>query len=319
MAIGAMAGADTLHRTVTNVTSKAERYTASVQGLTGLSVAVSPSSFTVAPRAAQDYSVTFTNVSAPLAAYATGFITLTGNRGHVVRIPVVVQPVKFQVQSEAAGSGTSGSLTYNAKSGYAGTLTRGILGLEAATKYDNTVKGDPGCGFDTAHPDVSVTNGTATLSEFTTPASGSSYVRFQTYQADSSATVHDLDMFVYRFSPTAGVYQLVGTSGGPDASEFFASTSAGSRAPNAKFKVYILGCGVDAPSGTFTLFAWALTNTPSNAFATAPPASSTVTVGQILPETFSWSGLTAGTRYLGRVSYSDSAPLTTTLLGVSTR
>jgi hypothetical protein len=127
-------------------------------------------------------------------------------------------------------------------------------------------------------------------------------------------------MFVYRFSPALGLYQLVGTSGGPDASEFFASTSAGSSAPSAKFKVYVLGCGVDAPSGTFTLFAWALTDTPSNAFTAAPAASQTVSLGQILPETFSWSGLSAGNRYLGRVAYGDgSAPLTTTLLSVSTR
>jgi hypothetical protein len=320
MAIGAMAGADTLHRTVTNVASKTETYTASVQGLTGLKVDVTPGNFTIDPGAAVDYSVAFTELSAPLAQYAKGSITLTGDKGHIVRIPVVVQPVKIQVPTEVSGSGAAGTVTYDAKSGFNGTLSRTIRGLQVATKFDNHVNGDPACGFDTAHPDASVANGTATLNEFTTPADAK-YIRFQTFQSDSSSTVHDLDMFVYRAAPTApSSYTLVLASGGPDANEVAASTSSGSLTPGAKFKVYVLGCGVDAGGGDFTLFAWALTGTPSDVFTAKPDPSTAVTVGQVVPETFSWSGLASGNRYLARTQYGDPSNLiATTVLGVSTR
>jgi hypothetical protein len=304
---------------VTNVANVSETYTATVQGLSGLAVAVSPDHFTIAPGQAVNYAVSFTEQTAAFDAYKAGSITLTGDHGHVVRVPVVVKPVRLQTPVEATGSGTSSSLTYDVKSGFAGTLSRSILGLNAATKFDNHVNGDPACGFDTANPDASVANGTATLSEFTTPADAK-YIRFQTFQSDSSSTVHDLDMFVYRQDVGTAPYVLRVTSGGPDANEVAVTTSVGSLAAGAKFKVYILGCGVDAGGGDFTLFAWALTGTPSNAFATKPAATSAVTIGQVLPETFSWSGLPAGNRYLGRVQYGNPGTLIgTTMLAVSTR
>jgi hypothetical protein len=322
LAIGAMAGSGTLHRTVTNVATVSETYTATKQGLSGLAVAVTPSTFTIAPGAAQDYSVTFTEQTAPFGAYSTGSITLTGDKGHVVRVPVVVQPVKFQAPVEVAGSGTTSSLTYPTKSGYNGNLAYSIRGLQAATKFENTVNGDPGCTFDEAHPDAAVAAGTASVSEFVTPTNAR-MMRFQTFQSDASSSVHDLDMFVYRATPAAGSpYVEVLVSGGPDANEVATSTSSGSLAAGAKFKVYVFGCGVDAGGGSFTLFAWGLSTTPSNAF-TAIPADQAVTVGQGIDTTFGWTSLAAGNRYLGRVQYVDTAApaaaMATSVLEVSTR
>jgi hypothetical protein len=318
MAIGALAGTDTLHRSVTNVAGVAETYTAKVTGLTGLNVVVSPSSFTLAPGAAADYAVSFTENNAPFNVYATGFITLTGDKGHVVRIPVVVQPVKLAAPAEVTGSGTTGSLSYPVKAGFAGTLGRTIRGIQVATKFDHTVNGDPGCTFDTTKPDASVAAGTATVDSFTTPANAR-FIRFQTFQSDSSASVHDLDMYVYRAAPGSSTYSLVLSSGGPDANEVTSSNSTGSLAQGAQFKVYIHGCGVDAGGGSFTLFAWALTTTPSDPWTT-PPATSPVTVGQTLNENYSWSNLPAGNRYLARVTYDDGAAgIAATNIELSTR
>ena len=244
MAIGSLAGTDTLHRTVTNVAAQVETYTASVQGLGGLDVAVAPNHFTIQPGAAQQYAVTFTENAAPFNAYAKGSLTLTGDKGHVVRIPVVVQPVRIQAPVEVSGSGASSSLNYNVKAGFAGNLGYSVLGLQAATKFDHTVNGDPGCGFDTTKPDDAVAKGTATVDSFTTPADAR-MIRFQTFQSDASSTVHDLDMFVYRAAPGSDAYSLVLSSGGPDANEVTTSTSAGSLTAGAKFKVYVLGCGVE--------------------------------------------------------------------------
>jgi hypothetical protein len=132
--------------------------------------------------------------------------------------------------------------------------------------------------------------------------------------------VHDLDMFVYRAAPAAGSpYFEVLVSGGPDANEVATSTSTGSLAAGAKFKVYVFGCGVDAGGGSFTLFAWGLSTTPSDAFKTTPAAQA-VTVGQGIDTTFAWANLAAGNRYLGRVQYTDPvALLGQTVIEVSTR
>jgi hypothetical protein len=227
--------------------------------------------------------------------------------------------VKFQAPAEVAGSGTSSSLTYRTTSGYNGNLAYSIRGLQAATKFDNTVNGDPGCTFDQAHPDAAVAAGTASVSEFVTPANAR-MIRFQTFQSDASSSVHDLDMFVYRAAPAAGSpYFEVLVSGGPDANEVATSTSTGSLAAGAKFKVYVFGCGVDAGGGSFTLFAWGLSTTPSDAFKTTPAAQA-VTVGQGIDTTFAWANLAAGNRYLGRVQYTDPvALLGQTVIEVSTR
>ena len=86
--------------------------------------------------------------------------------------------------------------------------------------------------------------------------------------------------------------------------------------------MYVHGCTVGPGPGTFTLFAWALTGTPSNPFTTVP-ASQAVTIGQSIPTTFGWTGLAAGNRYLGRALTFDAAvpatPMATTTIAVSTR
>ena len=236
-------------------------------------------------------------------------------------MPVVIQPVKFQAPTEVLGSGATSSVTYNAKAGFAGNLTYSIRGLQAATKFDNTVNGDPSCNFNTANPDAMVAAGTATVSTFTTPAD-TSYIRFQTFQSDGNAAAQDLDMFVYRAPPASSAFALVATSGGGDSNEVVNSTSSGSLTPGAQFRVYVHGCTVGPGPGTFTLFAWALTGTPSNPFTTVP-APQAVTIGQSVPTTFGWTGLPAGNRYLGRALTFDAAvpatPMAATTIAVSTR
>ena len=75
IAIGDMAGSQTVPRTVTSVGSASETYTFSYSGLAGLSVVPSTTSFTIAPGASSTYNVTFTRTTAALNAYVNGFIT----------------------------------------------------------------------------------------------------------------------------------------------------------------------------------------------------------------------------------------------------
>jgi hypothetical protein len=235
-------------------------------------------------------------------------------------MPVAVQPVKFQAPAEVAGTGTTGSLTYETKSGYAGNLEYTVRGLQAATTWVNSVNEDPTCTFDAAHPDAMVAAGVASVSTFTTPPDAS-LIRFQTFQSDASASLKDVDMYVYRAPPGGTTFAPIGASGNSDANEVVTSTTTGSLAAGAQFRVYLHGCKVDPGGGTFTLFGWALTGSPSNGFSTVPTPQA-VSIGQSIPTAFGWDGLPAGNRYLGRVQYFDplvTAAMGTTVIEVSTR
>jgi hypothetical protein len=279
-------------------------------------------SFTAAPGSSTPWTVTFLNTGTPLLTYSKGFIVWTGDKGHVVKMPVAVRPVKFQAPAEAHGTGTTSSLTYDAKSGYNGNLQYVIRGLNAgADPSTKTVGTDPACSFNTGAPDAEVAAGKANVSSFTTPPS-TNFIRFQTFQADASASAHDLDMFVYRAAPGSSSYALIAISGGPDSNEFVNTTTAASLTTGAQFKVYLHACGVDAPGGSYVLNSWALTSPSSHPFTTVPPSRS-VAVGDLIPTTFGWTGLPAGNRYLGRVQTVDplvpTTAMSTTLVFVNTR
>jgi hypothetical protein len=300
MAIGGMPGIQTLHRKVTSVGSTSETYTASVTGLAGLTVAVSPSSFTVAPGADADYSATFTfsGTTAQLGVYAKGSITLTGDKGHVVRIPVVVRPVAVAAPNEVSQKGTA-DLSYAIKTGFNGTLSYAARGLVPGAQTDMTVPQDP--AFDSANPKAS----NAVRTDVVVGA-GVKLARFSLFDADTTA--NDLDLYVYRVGANDAL-TLVATSGGPTAAEQvdLANPTA------ATYAVFVDGFDANGASAPAKLFAWQLGSTNAGNMSISGPTTATVAGSGTV--TLHFTGLTAGVRYLGAVDYTPS-PVATTLVRV---
>ena len=131
LAIGDLAGTETLTRKVTNVGSSASTYTSSAS-LAGVTVGVQPTSLTLNPGQTGTFTVTFTRTTAPLNAYVGGQLTWSDGT-HNVRIPMVVKPVPIAVPSEVTG--TSSGIAYNVKTGYAGTLNFAARGLVTPTTF----------------------------------------------------------------------------------------------------------------------------------------------------------------------------------------
>ena len=75
IAIGDLAGVQTVTRKVTNVGAAAATYTPSVSGLAGITVDVQPTSLTLNPGLTGTFTVTFTRTTATLNAYAGGQLT----------------------------------------------------------------------------------------------------------------------------------------------------------------------------------------------------------------------------------------------------
>ncbi len=299
ISIGALPGSQTVVRTVTNV-GPAGTYTVSVNPPAGIDVTVNPASLTLGTGQTGSYTVTFTG-NASVVANAWTFGSLTWSHGpHHVTSPIALYPVAIAAPAEVHGSGTDGSLDFDVTFGYTGDYTAAAHGLVPALMTEGNVPDDPTDSFVPFGPGT-------TLHMINVPA-GSAYARFSLFD-DYTDGADDLDLYVYYPS---GSY--AGGSGSGTSAEQVDVVFP----PAGDYYVFVHGWGTDGPDANYTLFSWAVPATPgsSNMTLTAPTAA---VLGATETITVDWSGLDAGTKYLGAVSHSDAGGiLDLTLIGVDT-
>ncbi|HEX5823644.1 MAG TPA: S8 family peptidase [Candidatus Limnocylindrales bacterium] len=286
IAIGDLAGVQTIKRKVTNVGGAGATYTAQTTGLAGMNVVVSPSTINLAPGASATFTVTFTRTTATLGAYVGGQLTWNGG-GHAVRSPMVIRPVALAAPAQV--SGTGGPISYPVKFGYDGPFTATARGLIPAASATGSVSTDPDGTFnpvlgpETARFDVVV------------PA-GTTYARFSLFNSSTTPATSDLDLYVYRGTTLVGV----SGSGTSDEEVNLLNPTA------ATYTVWVHGFATANPS-TFTLWNWVLGSAAvGNMTVTAPATATTGATGTI---NLAFSGLAPATKYLGSVVYGGSANL----------
>lgn len=299
LAVGDLAGTQTLTRTLTNVsTADAGIYDVNVTAPAGTTVQVTPTHLVIPPGQSRSFSVTITRTTAPLGQYTFGSLTWVEKKGntsphnHSVRSPIAVRPVAIAAPEAIEGAGTSGSSVASIMPGYTGTLNAATHGL--ATDAITTV-GLTGTktNFNSAAP----ATGPAVAKVTVNVPAGSRLARFATYDADYAAGA-DLDVFVYN----AGTATLVGSSAGGTAEESVTLTAAGS------YDIYVvLFAQPGGGTGAMNVHHHAFVVPAAAGSLTATPASQAVTSSVPTTVTIGWSGLTAGTRYLGVVDYSDGS------------
>jgi subtilisin family serine protease len=297
IAIGALAGSQTVIRTVTNVGSTEETYDFSYS-LPGVDVVASPASLTVAPGATATYELTFTATTAPVNTYATGFVFWTGNGGHVVRSPVAVQPIYFNAPGEVSGSGAGGSTSFDVSFGYTGDYTAAAHGMEPAATQVDKVSDDPA-------NDINVALGTCDFGSFPFVCTGitwhavfvpggSAYTRIALFDNYTDGN-DDLDLYVWDSG-----FGFQGQSGsGTSAEEVNIAMPS-----DTLYFVAVHGWQTDGPDSNYTLFDWSVSLTPG-ASLSIDSAPASATAGATEAVGISWSGLAAGTKHLGAVSHSD--------------
>jgi subtilisin family serine protease len=287
IAIGDMAGAQTVTRTVTNVSRSTSTYKASFTGMTGIDVVVSPASFTIKPGRSKTFTVTFTRTTAGVNAYTGGQLLLSDGN-HDVRVPMVVRPVALSAPVEV--SSTGGPLSYQVKFGYSGPFTASARGLVPAVTTAGHVPDDPTDNFTEQGPGV--------VAIPVTIAAGTSHARFSIFEADVAPGA-DLDLWVARGNT------LIAVSGtdGSDEEVNLVNPAAGA------YTVFVHGFEVPGPTGTtspFTLYTWLLgTNDAGNMTVTAPATAVTGATGTI---SLTFSDLMTGMKYLGSVAYAAPTP-----------
>ncbi|MBL8289485.1 MAG: S8 family serine peptidase [Rubrivivax sp.] len=283
IAIGDMAGVQTVTRKLKNVSSSSVTVAPSVTGMAGFTTNVTPAGMTLAPGAEGSFTVTFLRSTAALNAYTGGQLTWAGG-GYSVRSPIVVRPVALA--APVSVSSTGGAASYPVTFGYTGPFTATARGLVAAATTPGTVADDPTDGA------CSLTAPNAQLIPVSVPA-GTTYARFSLFDADVNPG-SDIDLCVFNGTT------LVGSSGsGTSAEEVnLLNPAAGT------YTVVVHGWGV-AGSSPFKLHTWLLGSAAAGNMTVAAPAAATIGATGTIGLTF--SGLTTGTKYLGSVAYGGAA------------
>ena len=280
--IGALAGTQTVTRTVTATT--AGTYTASVN-VPGVDAVVEPATLELKAGESKSFTVTFTTAGASLEQWATGFLTWTG-AGNTVRSPIAVYPVSADAPPTAAGTGAEGDLDITVTPGFTGQLPLTVLGLaKADVLIDGTEK--------TGEANEGTTNVLVQVPE------GIDVAKFALNSSvDTSGT--DLDLTVYRVvSPTDLRYYERWQSATASADEAVQITE-----PTAGW--YVISANVYAFTAPFTWTATSALVGPGGVGSlTADPSTLAAQQGEAATYNLSWSGLDKGS-YLGVVRYGDS-------------
>jgi subtilisin family serine protease len=301
-----LAGSQTVKRTVTSVAKEKgfRTYDVSVDAPPGYEVTVSPSTIQLKSGESATYYVTVTNVSAPIGEWRFGSLTWNDKTGHYdVYSPIAVRASLFNAPSEIAGSGNSGSLSFDVSFGYTGSYTAAPHGLIAATVTSDNVVQDPDQNFDPS-------DGFSNPHSFF--LSGVAHFRI-TMPPEATEASADLDIFV---KDPNGAFVASSTRGATDELVDILLPMDGS------WTVYVHGWSTPGGESDYDMWTWTvpLASGGSLSIDSAPTSATIATTGTI---DISWSGLTSGSIsdwYLGAVSHTgDSGLMGLTLVEVDNR
>jgi subtilisin family serine protease len=308
IAVGDLPGKQTVTRTVTNTTNQASVYLAKIEAPPGVTVKVTPAVLTVLPRRSASYTVEFSRTSAAFNTFSSGSLTWADLRGHSVRSPIAIRPLAVAAAAEVTASGTSGSQPLSARAGFSGALTATPYGLVAPdTQTVHLVGTEPAFVSQPNPPALPPENPAVKRITVTVPAATKA-TRFALFNGDYPAGT-DLDLYVYRGTT------LVGSSAGGSSDEAVTFPAGG-----GTFEVYVVQFATAPNVGEQDAKVHKyMVGTTSAGNMSVTPSSRAVAVGQQVQYTLSWSGLAAGTRYLGVVEWGDgTAARSSTLVSVGT-
>jgi hypothetical protein len=294
IAVGSLVGEETVTRTVTNVGSTTETYTARVQGVRGIAVSVSRPSLTLRPGQSATFDVTFSaRRSAHYAHFAAGSLTWVGSNGHVVRSPIVVRPELVRAPAELTGKNRRGDLVYHPRAGVTGTIATASSGFVGARPTGFVLSTGR---FNPAAPASS----DSTLAQtFTVPARTTT----ARWEVRTASPGDDLDLYVYRDD------RLVAQDSdeGGDALVSLDAPTPG------RYTAYVHAAEATGDVTLGSLTGWVLRDRHAGRIGTqttAPirvnPSPVNVTGGQKFGMTVRWKGLDLAHRWLAAVTYDDS-------------
>ena len=293
--IGNVPGTRTVQRTVTSVTQERgwRYYSVSVDAPEGFSVTVEPSKFRLKSGQSATYDVTFTNQTAPIGEWRFGSLTWSDKTGHYdVYSPIAVRAALFEAPDAVSGSGIDGSASFDINFGYTGSYAAAPHGLTANAPTSGTVCQDP----DQTYPsgdDAPCPVGGVEKIDFV--ISGAAFVRWSMVIPGAD----DIDLFLEDSLGT-----IIATSGAGGTDELIELAMPA----DDTYTMVVHGWSVPNEPLAYTLDFWEVP-LASGGSLSVDAAPTSATQGEIGTIDISWTGLAAGTTYLGAVSHTGDVGL----------
>jgi subtilisin family serine protease len=299
-------GSLTLTRTVTNVGATTSTFNASAT-LPGFTVAVTPSTLVLAPGQKATFNVKLTRTNAPLATWVYGSLVWSDGVT-TVRSPLTARGSALAAPASVYSEEATGSKVFTIGTGFTGAMTSLKSGLLPATQETRSV-GEAGSNS-TAYTAACRAGGGAgvNVTNVVVPA-GTMVARFALYDEDTAGgSESDLDLIVVSPSNTL----TSSGNGGSNERVELVNPAAG------VYKVCVVGYAPANGSAEYKLSSWVLQpNVVNGNFKALLPGI--VYVGGTGTVNLSWSGLEAGKRHLGALSYVfNGATQGTTVVAVDT-
>ncbi|WP_328506685.1 S8 family serine peptidase [Streptomyces sp. NBC_00391] len=301
ISVGDLLGAQTVTRTVTNVSSETATYQAKTQTPPGFRAEVTPKRLTVAPGGSASYQVTLERTSADRGTWSFGSLTLSDTHSrHEVTSPIALRAVLFSAPNEVTVTGGDAA-TLTAGVGWTGELTA-EASLYTGEKTTGTLTGtDQSPFWESQH-----TNDAAVKHRVHVPE-GAPFTRFAITSADHLPG-SDIDLYAFDTQGNhVGEWADVGSDEYVDL-------------PPGDYDVYVVQ--YELPAGTtsqqYTLWSWKVGQGTPAVTPTVTPAGQKVSAGDHPEITVSWPDATRGERYVGVVEFGDGSaavghtPLTVT-------
>jgi subtilisin family serine protease len=281
--IQALAGNETVSRTVTNVSDKTITVYADTRDAPkGYSVSVSPRKLTVPAGGQASFDVTIANKgNAPVGEWRYGNLTWRGS-GYDVRSTIAVRGTAVGAPSAVSGTGASGTVDVPVKFGYDGTYTAVPSGLVGSAPLTGSVQQDPDQTYPSADDGVGVAKVPVHIGD-------TSYWRIQYVLPGDD----DIDLYLLN---SAGQVVAQSTAGGTDELIELSHPAAGD------YTLVVHGWQV---SGTlnFSIDNWVVPTTPGTLTVTSAPTAATV--GEEGTVSLAWTGATPAGTYYGALDHTD--------------
>ena len=310
IAFDPLLGPRSTSRTFTSIDDQPGSWTASIEGLTGITATVSPAQFSIEPGQSQTVRFDLAPTTARLGDYVDGAVVFTNAAdGRTVRLVVNLRPEDFEAPEQLNFGATeaAGRASLAIPTGYDGRLSALGYGLARGdVRRDQTVGVDVDDEGDLnriAQPGP----GVATY-DLTVPA-GAKALAAELDDATLGDPLVDVDLFVFYDDEGDGFQGDDFLDASETASQealFFFDPPAGA------YRVSVRGVTAD-PVATFDLTTWVLDDTTPDVLSD-PLAPGLQIVGDPVPVTvgglgtldLEWVGLDEPGVYLGLVTFHDT-------------
>ena len=206
-----------------------------------------------------------------------------------MRSPIAVNGTLFAGPDAVAGTGETGSTSFDVTFGYGGSYAAAAHGLVPATVTSDNVVQDPDQAFD---------RNDGFSNQYGFAVSGAALLKVA---IPPEATEADADLDIFLYDPN-GNFVAQSTNGGTDEVIEVVLPMDGT------WTLYVQGWSAPGGDSDFDLYSWVISATPGgNMTVDSAPAAATLGATETIG--VSWSGAAAGVWHLGAISHTGDAGL----------